>query len=222
MASTWSTRGGGCEPRCQEASQNTWQNHTCGLSRVRHGCLAPTRRVMFWPPPAGRGDRRNQNAGSPGEVCSRRTGDISGSWPSGTPPARRPEGETRAPDTLVDVTVTRSRTRVRFPPSPLLQLERQSRTYLQIPLISSGICCDKGDIVCGRFRRIVGDRVAGESPIGALRQSQASRRVQAASGSGATTGVREVSGRFLEASERAGPVPVPGAPWPRSRRDALN
>jgi hypothetical protein len=57
-------------------------------------------------------------------------------------------------------------------------LNRQSRTYLQIPLIWSGICCDKGDIVCRRFRGTVGDRVARESRIGARSQSQASRRSQ--------------------------------------------
>jgi hypothetical protein len=38
------------------------------------------------------------------------------------------------------------------------RMNRQSRTYLQIPLISSGICCDKRDIVCRRFRGNAGSR----------------------------------------------------------------
>jgi hypothetical protein len=54
-------------------------------------------------------------------------------------------------------------------------MNRQFRTYLQIALIWSGICYHKGDIVCRHFRGNAGDRVAGESRIGAESQSQASR-----------------------------------------------
>ena len=53
------------------------------------------------------GDRRDQIAGSPGKVRSRRAGDTSESWSPATPPARRAGDETRAPDTLVEAAFSR-------------------------------------------------------------------------------------------------------------------
>ena len=46
-----------------------------------------------------------------------------------TPPARRPKDETRAPATLVEAIFTRSRTRVRFPPSPYFSLQIEDFTF---------------------------------------------------------------------------------------------
>ena len=57
----------------------------------------------------------------PGRPASADPGKPSGGWSPSTPPARREGDENRAPATLVDATHTRSRTRVRFPPSPLMQ-----------------------------------------------------------------------------------------------------
>ena len=54
------------------------------------------------PPPAGRGDRWDQMPAHPGRLAPAEPGTRSGSWSRGTPPARRPRDEIRAPDTLVD------------------------------------------------------------------------------------------------------------------------
>src|SRR3954454_20642889 len=62
----------------------------------------------------------------PRRSASAKGGTSSGSWSSGTPSARRPEDEIRAPTTLVEAIHTRSRTWVQFPPSPLL--DRTHRT----------------------------------------------------------------------------------------------
>jgi hypothetical protein len=66
------------------------------------------------------GEGRDQKAGSPGKVRLRRTGKTSGGWSPATPPARQARDEIRAPATLVEAILTRSRTWVRFPPSPLI------------------------------------------------------------------------------------------------------
>src|SRR3954454_22804274 len=61
------------------------------------------------------------NAGySPRRFASAKEGTFSGGWFPTTPPAWRVGNEIRAPDTLVDASPTRSRTWVRFPPSPLV------------------------------------------------------------------------------------------------------
>ena len=57
------------------------------------------------PPPAGRGDRRDQMPAHPGRSAPAEPGTSLGSWSRGTPPARRPRDETRAPATLVDATL---------------------------------------------------------------------------------------------------------------------
>jgi len=75
------------------------------------------------------GDNRDQIAGSPGEARLRRSGDTSAGWSPATPPARRAGDEIRAPDTLVDAIFTRSRTWVRFPPSPLIRTEAKKREF---------------------------------------------------------------------------------------------
>jgi hypothetical protein len=59
----------------------------------------------------------------PGRSAPAEPGTAQGSWSRATPPARRARGETRAPATLVEAISARSRTRVRFPPSPLVQVE---------------------------------------------------------------------------------------------------
>jgi hypothetical protein len=51
----------------------------------------------------------------------------------------------------------------------------QGELGLQIPLVWSGICCDRGDIVCRGAGGNVGDRVAAESRMSGEGQSQASR-----------------------------------------------
>src|SRR3954465_4924942 len=59
------------------------------------------------------------NAGySPWRFASAKGGTFSGGWFPTTPPAWRVGNEIRAPDTLVEASPTRSRTWVRFPPSP--------------------------------------------------------------------------------------------------------
>ena len=58
---------------------------------------------------------------------SAKSGTAQGDWSPATPPARRAGDEIRAPATLVEATLTRSRTWVRFPPSP--SLPRIARIY---------------------------------------------------------------------------------------------
>src|SRR5436305_14035960 len=60
----------------------------------------------------------------PWRFASAKGGTFSGGWFPTTPPAWRVGNEIRAPDTLVDASPTRSRTWVRFPPSPLLPESR--------------------------------------------------------------------------------------------------
>lgn len=64
------------------------------------------------------GEGRDQKAGSPSAVRLRQSGKTQGGWSPTTPPARRVGDEIRAPATLVEAILTRSRTWVRFPPSP--------------------------------------------------------------------------------------------------------
>src|SRR4051812_29718456 len=67
------------------------------------------------------------NAGySPRRFASAKEGTFSGGWVPTTPPAWRVGNEIRAPDTLVDASPTRSRTWVRFPPSPSLLKSRSA------------------------------------------------------------------------------------------------
>src|SRR5204863_9482149 len=75
--------------------------------------------VRSRPPLACGGEGRDQKAGSPGAARLRQAREIQGGWSPPTRPARRAGDEIRAPATLVEATLTRSRTRVRFPPSPL-------------------------------------------------------------------------------------------------------
>jgi len=76
--------------------------------------------VRSRPPLACGGEARDQKAGSPGAVRLRQAGDIPEDWSPATRPAWRAEDEIRAPATLVEAIRMRSRTRVRFPPSPLI------------------------------------------------------------------------------------------------------
>src|SRR5436305_15328087 len=72
----------------------------------------------------------------PWRFASAKGGTFSGGWFPTTPPAWRVGNEIRAPDTLVDASPTRSRTWVRFPPSPLPSGKPLSRAAFLMPLRS--------------------------------------------------------------------------------------
>lgn len=73
----------------------------------------------------------------PRRSASAKGGTSSGGWSPVTPPARRPGDEIRGPDTLVEAIITRLRTRVRFPPSPLRQRDPRVSAGPEAPGSSS-------------------------------------------------------------------------------------
>src|SRR3954451_20648616 len=93
----------------------------------------------------------------PGRSRLRQTGGISGGWLPATPPARRPGSEIRARDTLGEATQTRSRTWVRFPPSPYSARPSGRASHLADR--------DGGGVAAGLLgrRRKVGDRYVGDA-----------------------------------------------------------
>jgi predicted nucleotidyltransferase len=96
----------------------------------------------------------------PRRSASAKGGTSPGGWLPATPPARRSGSEIRAPDTLVEAIITRLRTRVRFPPSPLFREPRDA-----------GLSAFSGSISVLRYRH----RVVPGDVI-----DQAGRRIAAA------------------------------------------
>ena len=104
QASTWSVRGGGCEPRYRRPRKTPVTNTSADVSRVRARCLAQTSQRVFGPG-ACAGIMPSQLAGSmPPERLPEPPGGTSRSgWPfrnlAGDSERR---ARSRAPDTLVD------------------------------------------------------------------------------------------------------------------------
>ncbi len=94
-------------------------------------------------------------------------------------PRRRGERRARyrAPDILVDVTFHAIADVGSIPTVSTDTTRTDDRDTPANPAHWSGICCDKGDIVCRRFAANAAIRVADESRIGGESQSQASRSV---------------------------------------------
>src|SRR5437763_315269 len=108
-------------------------------------------------------------------------GTSSEGWSPATPPARRAGDEIRAPATLVEAIHTRSRTRVRFPPSPLTLSFGLVESYSEeIPKHPSqvrgyGLTC----LIPFGFSLIAGEEAA-RSPLCGLSDERQSRKGQPA------------------------------------------